>query len=463
MLTRRTEDDEADIRARQIVPAGAARSRVATGLRVIAQFVLMALVLAGAYLGMMRLIATRPEIPARPPFPKVYTVDTVTARAGDFQPVYAIYGEIVARRSVDLRALVAGRVVSVSPQLKAGARVSKGDALVEIDRFDYEGALREARANLRESGARLTELRAGIRMEENRLERAREQLGFARKDLERIRSLIDSGSATDKQLDDRNLLVSQREASVEETEVGIEARRAQVEQQEAALERLEWKVELAQRNLANTVLDAPFDGIVRSAQVEAGKMVSANDVAVTLYEEGNLEVRFTLSNERFARIAAGDGGLIGRQVEIVPSTDAGRTPLSAQIDRLGADIENTRGGVEVYARLVAPDAAMALRPGAFVEVRVPDRMFDGHYRLPETAIHDSETVYVVIDGRLAARSVLLSAWDGEHALVTGDITDGDEILVTRIAEIGEGLRVAPHVGGPADGQAEGAPRAPAAD
>lgn len=418
---------------------------------VVLQILLMIAVLAAGFLAMSWLVATKPEIAKRPPFPKVYTVDTVIARAGDYQPVFTVYGEIVARRSVDLRSLVAGQVVSVSPLLKPGARVAKGEALVGIDRFDYEGALREARANLDEAEARLAESRAGIALEESRLERAREQRDLALKDIERIRSLKASGSATDKQLEDRELVLSQRAATVDQTEISITAKKAQLRQQEAVLERLRWKVDLAERNLEHTVLIAPFDGIVRSAQVEAGKMVSANDVAVSLYEEGNLEARFTLSDDRYARISAQQPGLIGSVIEIVPSLGGGGTAIQATVDRLGADIENTRGGVQVYARLDGERDTGALRPGAFVEVRVPDRVFAGQFRLPETAIHDNDTVYAVVDGRLAARAVSISAWDGEHAIVAGDLNDGDEILVTRIAEIGEGLRVAPHGGGSGEG------------
>ena len=470
MLTSKTEE------TRTAAPAQTdlrPRRRIARPVRVILQIVLMLVVLGAGLFGMNRLIATKPEIAKRPPFPKVYTVDTVIAHAGDFQPVFTVYGEIVARRSVDLRSLVAGQVVSVSSLLKPGARVAKGASLVEIDRFDYEGALREARANLAEAEARLGESRAGIAMEENKLERAREQLEFAVKDLDRFKSLKTSGSATDKQLEDRELVLSQRAATVDQTGISITAKKAQLAQQQAVLERLRWKVDLASRNLENTVLTAPFDGIVRSAQVEAGKMVSANDVAVSLYEEGNLEVRFTLSNDRYARITSSEPGLIGRAIEIVPSLGGEKVTLPATVDRLGADIETSRGGVEVYARLTTPQAAAMLRPGAFVEVRVPDRVFSGQFRLPETAVHDNDTVYAVSEGRLSPRAITVSAWDGENAIATGDIHDGDEILVTRIAEIGEGLRVAPHSGEPKGGappaegskasSMNGAAPAPAAD
>jgi multidrug efflux system membrane fusion protein len=422
------------------------RSTVAMLGRASVQAFVMVAVLAAGIAGMQSLIRTKPVLPARPPLPTVYSVETVIAKAGDFRPVYTAYGEVVAGRTVELRSLVAGEVLAVSPLLKAGAAVPKGEALVTIDRFNYEGALDEARANLAEAQAKLSESRTRIALEETRLSRAREQLELSARDLERIRSLRETGAATEKQLEDREMASSQRAAAVDETQLAIAAEKARLDQQEAVTQRLEWKVRQAERNLADTVLIAPFDGVVRTAQAEAGKMVSTNDVVVSLYEQGNLEVRFTLTDERIARLLSDDAGVIGRQVEVVWNVGGARQAVPARIDRYGSDIAASRGGVEVFAVVEKSGTMAALRPGAFVEVRVPDRLFPGHHRLPESAVFHGDTVYAVKDGSLTARKVSVSAWDGDHALVSGGIADGDEVLVTRIAEVGEGLRVEPVAG-----------------
>lgn len=421
--------------------SGAPASLVWRAGRHLLQAILMIAILAAGFMGMQWLIATKPQVPTRPAFPTIYTVDMVTAERGDYRPSFIAYGEIIAGRSVDLRALVSGEVIAVSDSLKPGDDVQAGEALVEIDRFNYEGALREARANIAETRARIAESEARIAIERTKLERSREQLQLAQSDLERIAALADRGTATEKQVEDRELLVSQRAATVEQTEINITAEEARLAQQEAALERLEWKADQAGRNLDDTVLRAPFDGVVRSTDVETGKMVGANDVVVSIYERGNLEVRFTLSDARFGRIQSEGDGLIGREVEVIWSAGPTENRLSGTIVRLGADIAANRGGVEVIAALRTGDGQTAPRPGAFVEIVVSDRLFEDHFRLPETALYDGGTIYAVVDERLQARRVAVSAFDGEYALVTGELEPGEEILATRIAEIGEGLRV----------------------
>lgn len=413
--------------------------------RITAQLVLMALVLGVALLATWLLFKTRPEVPSRPVFPAVYTVETQTAIAGTHQPVFSLYGEIVAARSVDLRSLVSGEVDWVSPGVKAGGSVRQGEPLLRIDSFNYEGALREALANAAEARARIVEAEARIRLEEARLVRSREQLQLARTDLERIASLRSSGAATQKQVDDRTLVVSQREQVAEQGELTIETEKARLLQLEANLDRLEWRVEQARRDLANTELSAPFDGRIRSSQVETGKLVTANDIVVSMYQDADLEVRFVLSDERFGRLRQDGEGLAGRPVEVIWKVGDIENRYVGRMDRIGAEITSASGGVEVFATIATEGGQGMLRPGAFVSVEIPDRHFVDHFRLPDSVLHDGNTVYVEIDGRLSARNARPVAWDGEFVIlapgIEGGLQGGEEVLVTRITEIGEGLNV----------------------
>jgi multidrug efflux system membrane fusion protein len=83
-----------------------------------------------------------------------------------------------------------------------------------------------------------------------------------------------------------------------------------------------------------------------------------------------------------------------------------------------------------------------LRPGAFVEVVIADRLYRQVSRVPETAIHDSDTVYVVVEDRLEARAVVLVGRDGDMALISGEIGVGEAIVISRFTEIGPGMKVA---------------------
>lgn len=416
--------------------------RVLVGsLRGLLQIVLMVAVLFGAFIAMNNLIDSGEKPKRRPSFKTVYTVDTIIAKSADFQPVMTVYGETVASRTVDLRALVAGEVIAVHPDLRAGAKVQVGEALVEIDHFNFEGALREAKANRDETRAKIAEFEARIESEKSKLINLTDQLGFAEKDLERIQSLRERGTSTQKQVDDRMLVVSQRKQAASQTKLNLVTENAKLAQQQAVLQRLEWRTTQAERKLKDTVLTAPFSGIVSSSQVDVGKLLGANDVVVSIYQADRMDVRFTLTDRRFGRIQTDEMGLIGRKVSVIWLVGGEERVFPAVIDRIGAQISASKGGIEVFATITGRLDIAAVRPGAFVEIRVPDRMYKAHVRVPESAVYNDDSVYISVEGKLAKRAIEVAGYDGDFVLVSSGIADGEEVLITRIAEISEGLAV----------------------
>ncbi len=409
--------------------------------RAILQIILMAAVLFASFMFMNRLIDAKPEARKRPNFRTVYTVRTIPVIPGDHRPQFSVYGETIASRSVDLRSLVSGEVTAISSKLKAGARVSKGEGLVEIDAFSYEGAVREAKANRNEVLARIKESRSRIELEKSKLQHLKNQLELTRADHKRIADLRKKGATTQKQLDDRSMIVSQRTQAVEQSTILLQTEQAKLEQHKASLERLNWRLQQAERNLQNTTLKAPFDGIVRTTGVEVGKIVNANDVVVSIYEDAKIDIRFTLSDERYGRLQAENPGIIGREVEISWDIGGRKYLYPARIDRVGAEISSKRGGVEVFASLQPVAGNPAIRPGAFVEIQVPDVLFPNTVKVPETAVYDGNRVYVKTGDTLQSRQVQVLAYSNDSVILSGPLKNNERILTTRIAEISDGIAV----------------------
>jgi len=415
--------------------------RVMLVFKALLQVLLAFAVLFGAVKGMNSLVATKPDVPKRPIQEKSYAVETVTVARSDHAPAINVFGETMAGREVELRALVAGEVIEVHPNLKAGGAVSQGDVLVAIDRFDYEGAVTEAEANLAEARAALVESEGRVELEKGNVVRAREQLEFAQRDLQRAEDLLSRGALTERSLDERKLIVSQRQQSLEQSQNSLALEAARVDQQTAAVKRLEWRLQNAERQLENTILTAPFDAIVRSEAAELGRLVSVNDAIVSLYSSDAFEVRFTLSDNQYGRLLAETGTVVGRPVEV--TWYLGNKPVTypATVTRIGADVASNRGGVDMIAQIDTNGADVPLRPGAFVEISLSDRVYGDSFRVPETAYYGEGTVYVVRDSRLEPRAVTSLAIDDGFILVEGGLEDGDTLLTTRIPEAGEGLLV----------------------
>jgi len=429
---------------------GSARARVETArphgrlfraVRIVLKALLPILIVGGAVGAYAKLKATKPQPPKRPQLEKVWPVEAVAIKFTSLKPTLRLYGETVAGRTLDIRSLVAGEVVETGRALREGGIARKGETLLVIDPFDFEGAAVEARARLDEARARLTELRASFKLEQDALAQDQRQLALAIKDLERAKPLAKRGTVSKKLVDDRQVVVTQRTQAVEQRQNNLKIWRAKSAQQKAIIARFEWGVRQARRRLAQTRLEAPFDAYVASVTAEVGRRLGVNDKVATLLDRNWVEVRFTLSNKQYGRIIGQSGTLVGREVAV--NWHVGDAPIAyrARIERVAATISAASGGISVYARIADPTAPTPIRPGAFVEILVPDRTYDAVARVPETALYGGDTLYVIRKGRLEPHKVRVVGLDGRSVLVRGNLAAGDHVMRTRLSVPGKGLRV----------------------
>ena len=405
--------------------------------KIVAPIVIVAAAVASA--GYLK--ATRPVVEPTLPEERAWPVTVVSAARVDAQPELRLFGEIVAGREVELRPLVAGTVIDVGPRFLNGGVVREGELLIAIDPFDYRADVDEFEARIAESKARAAEIGATIAATNQIITHDREQLALSRADVDRREKLAGTAAVSKKALDDSRLALSRSEQQLLTRGELVNRLAARVDEEQAVLAR--WKVSLrrARRDLERTRLVAPFDGFLIDTETAIGKRVGVGDPIARLIDAGRLEAKFHLSDRAFARLLAA-GGYQGRSARVVWRLAGSGIVHDAVIDRLESEIDATSGGVELYARLDGVGVDTVLRPGAFVEVRVPDRIYADVVRLPERALHQGDTVYTVVDDRLEPRVVEVVVRSGEEVFVRGDLAPDDRIVTVRFPEIGPGVRVA---------------------
>ena len=197
----------------------------------------------------------------------------------------------------------------------------------------------------------------------------------------------------------------------------------------------------ARYDLERTRVHAPFDGVFHNITAQLGQRLGALDSVGTLIDTGSLEARFHISDAQYGRLAGTSQGVIGHKARVIWRVGQHAVVLDAVVARVGARIDAARGGVGLFARIEPPGAAASLRPGAFVEVVIPDRTYEGVARVPETVLHPGNAVYGVEDGRLVQRRADVVARIGNEVLLHGEMSDGERLVTTRSAAIAPGLRV----------------------
>lgn len=95
------------------------------------------------------------EATERPVRERVLGVSSVRVVSETITPVMTAFGEVQSRRTLDVRASAAGRIVELSENFEDGAQVRRGDLLAQIDPTDAEDDTRVARTELMEAEAEL--------------------------------------------------------------------------------------------------------------------------------------------------------------------------------------------------------------------------------------------------------------------------------------------------------------------
>ncbi|RME34648.1 MAG: efflux RND transporter periplasmic adaptor subunit [Gammaproteobacteria bacterium] len=390
--------------------------------------------------------ATRPRALPEPPAERVWTVAAVTVAPRDLQPRLRAYGELRAASVAELTPLVSGRVIRTSPVLVEGAVVRAGEELVTIDPFNYEAEVAERRAQLEQARARLDENRGQLEAEQRLLEALEEQLALRRSDYERVRDLRQRGTASAQAEDQAALAVNAAQQAIIAARQRIAALRARIRQQAAELRQLEVRLRRAERDLEETHLLAPVDGFLTEVRVAPGEHVQVGEPVARLVDAHNLDAVFQLGNSDYGRLLAAaaeeSGALTGRPAEVIWRIGDEVLRYPAVIQRIDAEIESASGGIDVYARLKEAGVDLPLRPGAFVEVELPDRRYRNAIELPDRAVVGQDTVYVIgEDGRLVARRVQVLRRLGDRLLVRGELPEGTRVVATPFPEIAPGLKV----------------------
>ncbi len=363
------------------------------------------LIVSGTAVTIFLLMATRPRMLPVPTPEHVWPVEVIKAQFGAQQPELKLFGEVIAGRRSELRPLVSGLIIEVGPNFRNGGIVSKGELLVLIDPFDYETTLAEQRSILKEAEARLQMLK---------------------KDYERAKELRIDNTVSEQFIENAELEVVQQEAIVEQRGINVKQ---------------------AERDRTETRLLAPYDGVVNNVSANLGNQISGfgSDKVADLIDTRQLEVRFSLSNAQYGRLLESSEPVVGRPVRVSWAIGKETMEYDARVERVGAEIVSTTGGVEVYAVIEATDGQTNLRPGAFVAVSLSDKTYQNVALVPESAIYGEDLLFVIKDGRMVERRVHIQGYDGSNVLIDSPgeppLEDGDLIVITQLREGGSGAKV----------------------
>ncbi len=376
---------------------------------------------------------------SRPARERVYAVNVVEVTPQRIEPVLEAFGEVRARRELEIRSQTGGRVVELGQAFEEGGRVTAGQLLVRVDPSDLEDALALAETDLAEAEAEARDAAAALEIAEDDLASARAQTELRAQALARQKDLAQRGVGTEAAVETAALAEAAAGQAVLSRRSALASAEARVATAANTLARRGIALEEARRRLAETAVTAPFAGTLSGVSLVEGRLITANEQIATLVDPTALEVSFRLSTAQYARLVDGSGGLIRAEVTVRLAVSGFDLIATGRIDRESAEVGEGLTGRLLFARL---EAAPGFRPGDFVTVEIREPGLDDVTILPAAAVDAAGTVLALGEGdRLEELPVAVLRRQGDTVLVGAGALAGREVVAARTPLLGAGIAV----------------------
>ena len=348
-------------------------------------------------------------------------VETAKARsAQDSGPISLLdaSGFVTARRIATVSAKITGKVSEVL--IEEGQQVQQGDVLARLDDTD--------------AAAQFSLVEAQLASAESQLAEAEAQRKLAAQTLNRTRELTAKKLAPLSNLDT--------------AKADFDARTARLVSLQKAIEVAVQQREVAAIAVDNTVIRAPFSGVIVAKSAQPGEMISPISAGGgftrtgigTLVDMQSLEVQVDVNEAYIGRVQPGmqvnavlnaypEWNIPGSVIAIVPTAD--RTKATVKV-RIALDAQDSR---------IVPD--MGVRVSFLQEEGSADAV-TGVW-VPARAIATFEgkpTVWIIENGEAVPKAVVTGTTRDADQLVREGLKTGDVVILSPAATLRSGHKVA---------------------
>jgi len=327
-------------------------------------------------------------------------------------------GYVTPRRRATVAAKITGRVVQMYAE--EGMVVKEGQVLAVLDESDAQRRLISAQADRDATSAALADLRVN--------------LTNAERELRRTQGLEQAGVASPQALDLARTTAESYRARIQATEEQVQAADA--------------RIKVAQQDLDNCIVRAPFAGIVVSKDAQVGEMVSPVSAGggftrtgiATIVDMNSNEIEVDVNEAYIARVqpaqpvtavldAYPDWKIPSHVRTVIPTADRQKATVKVRIsfDKLDPRILPDMG---VKVAFLGDEAAS---PQGAPRVLVS-----------QNAVRQDNAQSVVFlyrDGKVERRAVRVGSNQGNDVEIIAGVADGDRLVVGGPETLHDGQRV----------------------
>jgi RND family efflux transporter MFP subunit len=361
-------------------------------------------------------------------------VSPVEARS--WEKTLTVLGSLEATDRSTLSTKNAGRLRSL--QVEVGDRVVAGQTLAQIEPRDFELRLQQARAQLAQARARV-----GLAVDGTNdvvdeaavplVKEAQARLEESEAELERVRSLRDQKISSQAEWEraeaQHQVMLNRHGDSLQEAR-----------ERKALLAQRRVELDIAQQQLTDTAVRAPFDGVVQSRIANVGEFLPAGSPVLTVVRMDPLRLLLDVPERASAEVA------VGQSIRVAVEGRSQTHP--ARVARVSPALDSRTRLLRVEGELTNPGG---LRPGAFVRAEIVLATGVKGLAVPSDAVvafAGTEKAFLVQTNQAVERRVTTGRRRDGWVEILGGLQEGDRVI-RNPGGIATGSPVAPVAAPPA--------------
>ena len=353
-------------------------------------------------------------------------VEVTTARSAANAPAQALLnasGYVTPRRRSSVAAKITGKVIEVDTD--EGMHVKEGQIIARLDCSESNAALASAKADLIATQSSVEDLQVN--------------LANADREMKRTQQLTDAGVSTPQALDAARTLAD-----------SYRARIALTKQQVAAADR---KIDVAQENVNNCTIHAPFSGQVVSKDAQVGEMVSPISAGGGFTRTGIATIVDMQSNEIEVDVNESYIARVKPHQKVLATLDAYPSwQIPSHVRTIIPTADRQKATVKVRITFdqldprILPD--MGVKVGFLGDEQPRTGASSGTAAkavIPSSAVRQQDgkpNVFLVHDGKVERRAVTLGSQRGDDVEVLAGVSEGDTLVAKLPQNLRDGQSVA---------------------
>jgi RND family efflux transporter MFP subunit len=378
------------------------------------KWVVLGLAVVAAAAGAFVLFKPAPAVPVRA------ATAVAQASAASANSVLDASGYVIARRQATVSSKVTGKVVELL--IEEGKAVKAGEVLARLDDSNTRAQLSLSESQLDASKAAQAEVKV--------------QLVEAERQLRRTRELHERKLVSDAAIDNAQSTVDSLKARLESAQLNVSV--------------AERGVSVQRRLLDDTVVRAPFAGVITVKNAQVGEMISPLSAGGagtrtgigTLVDMDSLEIEVDVNENFINRVRPGqrveavlnaypDWKIPCAVIAVIPTADRSKATVKV---RIGIEAKDARIIPDMGVRVAfLPEGEAAAAADAPAGVLVPAE-----------AVKDeagTSVVFVLKGEAVERRAVKLGAARGGQVQVLAGLGAGEQVAIGDLAQLADGAKV----------------------